>query len=210
LGRGLGCLHGLLLLAVTGFAQGGDQTIVSTPIATKPATYDVQAIIDRAKLISPTAGAAIQAAKDQGTIGFVEFDLPGSGGVHDYNTIGLNPAYGPLACAVSLLHEFTHVTNCVGGPQSGGGRGGDNRVTDPCYSCIHMQMNADSWTLISEWFCELDAPASAGSPAKVCELRKSLQEAAMKQGIKCLATTCTGYNTPSTAANWSQSCPNCP
>src|SRR5690349_5625979 len=107
----------------------------------------MQPYIAAAKLIDPQAGAAIEAAANGGSVGFAwEYDVR-INGAHDWNTIAINikskglpPAYGGIA----LLHEWGHVLRCAGGPPLGGpvsdGCGGN----DPCYACVHRDMQAAS------------------------------------------------------------------
>ena len=166
-------------------------------------------MINKAKQIDAVAGAQIQQAKDSGGVGFGEIHEARLYGTHDYNTVALNPDYGVLVSAVSLLHEWIHIGECGGGP-SNGGTAGDGRVGTSCYRCEHAQMTANSWTLISNAFCELWDPASTGVSRKVvCDVLKDLKDAAYQQYLKCIASQCTGYLPFSDLANWTLPCLNC-
>lgn len=199
----------LTLLSIglaAGSAVQGDHLVPWYQGPTEAATFDVQQVLDVAKAMDPVEGAALEQAFLDGELDFVEFNHEFNSGIHDHNTIGLNPDCGLYAMAAAALHEWEHVRHCNG--PTGAPGGGDARVGDPCYKCIHAQMTADSWTALNTYICTTSHPCTEEHCVSVpCAWLVKWKQAAQQQMANCPATCNAG--TFEDLAAWEESCEWC-
>ncbi len=142
----------------------------------------------KAKEIDPERGAELERAFRDGR---VRFGLLGNLnlsalGSHDWNTIAISfYSFDPTVIAVTMLHEWLHVTHCEGGPPSGGTTNDPTGgvAPNPCGPVSHMQSIAlaigrlcgennepDSfcsrckavWISLAELYAEAERAAAAG------------------------------------------------
>lgn len=148
----------------------------------------IQAALDVAAGVDAGAAAAIEAALASGHPGLTNTDFGSpttNAGGHDHDTITVDTSQSPEAIACGLLHEWEHWQHAEEG---GGlnGKDGDARSTDPCWGCIHAQMQADSSNLLLSLICD-DMGPHPNSTTLDCFLAEMWAQLACGNANECAA-----------------------
>jgi len=193
----------LTLVAVASHvhAVGGNTTLKKHK--TEPLdSGEITAMLDILKKVDPEAAEAIRHQKENGLLGFGRITSGNKEvlAAHDRSTIGVNlrkeangqvkGEYEPWICALSLAHEWEHITHI---PPGSGPEVTDPTTADdnPCGPCNHVLMGVKDMQRMAELSCKDDLrPPCTQFCDRWCETIKTGRD----NHARCRRSTCTGID----------------